>query len=103
MLYRATRRVVFQVVIAFPVGLGANRAAFKTSTAIGAHVEQDIVDAVRAERAFKSANARVRGLGRKWFVAVFAGWAKFQHVSDPANSRQRFFHRNHISCRVPAR
>ncbi len=52
---------------------------FEAATTVRAHVRQDRVDAVAAERALIRADHRVGRVGRERAVAVLAGGSEFQH------------------------
>ena len=69
----AAARICVQRVAAFPIVLWPDRARRKAAAAIGTDIVEDGLNAGTAEGAFKGANHRVRGTGRKRRVAIFAG------------------------------
>ena len=60
------------MIAAFPVASRSDRPRAKATAAIRTHVFQNVFDAGAAEGAFKRADHRVRGIGRKSCVAVLA-------------------------------
>src|SRR3982074_1070837 len=50
----------------------------KTAAAVRAHIVQPVLDAVRAERAFVTADSRFRCMRRKILVTIFAVWPELQ-------------------------
>ena len=72
-------RIHPQIIAAFPVDVRTDRPGTKTAAAIWADILQDVFNASTAERAFKRANHRVRGIRRKRRVAVLASRSQFEH------------------------
>lgn len=58
----------------------AGRAPFEAATTVRAHVRQNLVGAVAAERALVRADHRVGRVGRERAVAVLARGSEFEHV-----------------------
>jgi len=56
----------------------ADRPRDKTAAAVRAHIVQPVLDAVRAERAFVTADSRFRCMRRKILVTIFAVWPELQ-------------------------
>src|ERR1700722_18125658 len=61
-----------------PFGCRADRPWREAATAIRAEIEKHAIGAIRTERTFKGADARIQRGGGKIFVAIFAIRAKFQ-------------------------
>lgn len=59
----------------YPLIHRANRAPLESTTTVGADVVQNVIYALRAERAFKGTNPRLRRIGRKIDITVFATWS----------------------------
>src|SRR5882757_11410637 len=66
-----------------PLGGGPDRPRHEPTAAIGADIEQHILDARRAERAFIAADAGVGCVGRQILLAAFAVGPELQHGFAP--------------------
>lgn len=73
------RRIVTQIVVAFPVFRWPDWPRNKAPTTVGADVMQDGFDAGGAERALVGTDTRLKGIGWQRLVAVFTGGSEFQH------------------------
>src|SRR5215470_17183885 len=62
-----------------PFDYRPHRARRESSAAVGAHIVQHVLDALGAERAFVSANARVGRVRRQILVAAFAVRSQLEH------------------------
>lgn len=62
-----------EIVAPFPIVLRTDGPRTKTAAAVRTNIGQDVLDARTTEGAFKRADHRVRGIGRKRRVAVLAG------------------------------
>lgn len=77
-----------------------DRPRDKSAAAVRAHIAELVLDAVRTERAFIATDARLRRIGRKVLVAIFAVGPELQrHCSRPVE----FSSEVGISSRVQAR
>ena len=81
MLDGCAGRIRAEIVATFPILARPDRPGTKTTAAIRADVVQDGLDAGTAEGAFKRADHRVRGIGRKRRFAVLASWPQFEQGS----------------------
>lgn len=75
-----TRRILAKKIFAFPILPRPHRPRDKPAAAIGTHVMQHMLNAVRAECAFKAAYHRLGGIRRKQLITVFTGGAEFEHI-----------------------
>ena len=74
------RRVGPEVVVVPPVSGRADRAGGEAAAAVGAHIEENALHAIGAERALIGADVR-RGRGRRQGdIAVLASGAEFEHA-----------------------
>jgi len=69
--------ILAKKIFALPILLRPDRACDKSAAAVRTHVMQQVLNAVRAERAFKTANPRVGGIRRQRRIAVFTTGAEF--------------------------
>jgi len=72
-------RICAEIVAAFPVVLWPYGPGTKTAATIRADIVQNLFDTGTAERAFKRANHRVRGIRRQRHVTVLACGSYFKH------------------------
>src|SRR4051812_1100386 len=79
LLHPGPRRVLAEIVIAFPVARRPDRSRREAAGAVGAHVPQDGLDTRRAERALVAADARLGRVRGKRLRAVFAARPELQH------------------------
>ena len=79
MLDRGTRRVRAQKIAVPPVSGGSDWPADKSAATVRADVMQHVLHTGCAKRALIGTDARIQGLGRQGFIAVFASWSKFKH------------------------
>ena len=67
-----------------PLADRPDRAWRKPATAIRADIEQNLVDALGAERALERTNSRIHRVGRQVLVAIFAIGSQLQHQPVPS-------------------
>ena len=72
-----TGRVFAQKIVAIPVMRGPDRPMLKPSPAIGADIVQNMLHAIRTERALITANPRLRRIRQQRLVAVLTGMSEF--------------------------
>lgn len=72
-------RIRAEIIARFPIIPRPDRAWTKTAAAIRTNIAEDGFDARLAECAFKTADHRLRGFGRKRFTAVLAIRSKLKH------------------------
>lgn len=71
-------RVIFEAVVSDTLSR-SHGPFFKTPSAIGTNIVQDVGDAIDAERAFECTNHGLVAVVWKFFAAVFTNRSKFQH------------------------
>src|SRR6185503_8060400 len=82
------RRILAEVVVAFPIGRRPDRPRLEAAAAVRAHVVEDFVDARGAERALVRADAGFARSRRQRLAAVLAGGSQLEH-GPPSGGRGR--------------
>ena len=83
------RGILAEVIVAFPVARRPDGSRGESTSAIGANVAQDRLDAGGAEGALVGADARFERFGRQGFVAMLARRTQLQHSISPASLEVR--------------
>src|SRR5271169_1868736 len=68
---------------------GPDRPRGKSAAAVRAHIAKLALDAVRTESALVTADARLRRIGRKVLVAIFAVWPELERHDRRALTKEK--------------
>lgn len=76
---RLTRRLMHSAYPGATRGFWPDGAGHKTTSTVGAHIAQHVINAVSAKRALIGADARIGCLRGQVAITALAIWAQFQH------------------------